>query len=82
MKKKMRWVMLQAGCVWYFRDQSRKEQLGMMPLVGSQVEGATASNTLASQSVDGAIPIRDRVGRDTKRVEPRAPPTGLGGSRP
>lgn len=41
---KMRWVMLQAGCVWYFRDQSRKEQLGMMALAGSEVRGATADN--------------------------------------
>ena len=41
---KMRWVMLQAGCVWYFAEQSRRTQLGVMPLLGSSVEGATAAN--------------------------------------
>ena len=40
---KMRWVLLQAGSLWYFKDQTLKEQLGRMPLFGCKLEpGATA----------------------------------------
>ena len=39
----MRWVLLQAGSLWYFKDQTLKEQLGRMPLFGCKLEpGATA----------------------------------------
>ena len=39
---KMRWVLLQAGSLWYFKDQTLKEQLGRMPLARAQARsGAT-----------------------------------------
>ena len=39
---KMRWVMVQAGCIWYFKDESRRELLGRMALASAKVRAPSA----------------------------------------
>ena len=35
---KIRWVMVQAGCLWYFKDDSRRDLLGRMHLTRATVD--------------------------------------------
>lgn len=50
---KIRWVMLQAGYLWYFRDPSRKEPLGRMSLYGCTVaaEGSSRRHLVLTSSL-------------------------------
>ena len=52
---KMRWVIVQAGCVWYWKDDSRRELLGSVRLSGTALEYRHGSRHLAIRTKERTL---------------------------